>query len=175
MPSGNLCLTIYKADDFYIYGCQQNWNDGKKSKLENRINSFIDGLVTVAVAKVERDKEREEEERQRIERQKKLEDERLKRADLRRRYLEEEAKVTELISDSQNWKKSQILREYIAEIKTLKTNGELLINLDRPLTEWLKWANDQAGRLDPLSVSLPSILDEECPTEEKNEYRYPQW
>jgi len=174
VPSGNLCLTIHEADDFHIYGCQQNWNDGKKSKLENRTNSFIDGLVTVAVAKVERDREREEKERQRIERQKQLEEERLKRADLRRRYLEEEAKVTELISDSQNWKRSQILREYIAEIETLKTNGELLINLDRPLTEWLKWAKDQAVRLDPLSASPPSILDEECPKEEKNEYRYPQ-
>lgn len=68
VPSGDLCLTIHEAEDFYIYGCQQNWNDGKKSKLENRINSFIDGLVIVAVAKLERDKEREEESRRRIER-----------------------------------------------------------------------------------------------------------
>ena len=175
VPSGNLCLTIHEAEDFYIYGCQQNWNDGKKSKLENRINSFIDGLVTVAIAKLERDKERKEEERRRIERQKQLEEERLKRAELRRRYLEEETKITELISEAENWKRSQILREYIAEIEKHKINGELPINLDKPLAEWLQWAYDQADRLDPLSPSPPSILDEECPEEEKNDFRYPRW
>ncbi len=67
VPSGILCLTIHEADDFYIYGCQQNWNDGKKSKLENRLNSFIDGLVTVAAAKIERDKEKKKKELRRIE------------------------------------------------------------------------------------------------------------
>ncbi|MCG2775012.1 MAG: hypothetical protein L6406_04945 [Desulfobacterales bacterium] len=89
VPSGDLSLTIHKAEDFYLYGCQKNWNDGKKSKLENRINSFVDGLVTVAVAKIERDKEREEEERR-------------KRVGLRRMCLEEEARVTNLISEAEN-------------------------------------------------------------------------
>lgn len=176
VPSGDLCFTIHEAEDFYIYGCQQNWNDGKKSKLENRINSFIDGLVTVAVAKIERDKEREEEKRRRIERQRQLEEERLKRAELRRRYLEEEARVTKLISEAENWKRSQILREYIAEIERLATAGEQSLRLEKPLVEWLKWANDQADRLDPLAPSPASILDEECPEEEKrNEYPHSRW
>ena len=74
VPSGNLSLTIHDAGDFYIYGYQQNWNDGKKSKLENRINSFIDGLVTVAIAKIESAKKEAEEERLRIERQRKFEE-----------------------------------------------------------------------------------------------------
>ncbi len=176
VPSGDLSLTIHEAGDFYIYGCQQNWNDGKKSKIESRINSFIDGLVTVAVAKIERDKEREEEERQRIERQRQLEEERRKRAELRRRYLEEEARVTKLISEAENWKRSQILREYIAEIEKYTTGGKLPFSLDKPLVEWLRWAHDQANRLDPLSPNPPSILDEECPEEEeRNEYRYSRW
>lgn len=177
VPSGDLGLTIHEAEDFYIYGCQQNWNDGKKSKIENRLNSFIDGLVTVAVAKIERDKEREEEERLRIERQKQLEEERQKRAELRKRYLEEDARVTRLISEAENWKRSQILREYIAEIGKNTTGGDLPFSLDEPLAEWLKWAHDQAGRLDPLSPSPPSILDEECPEEDpRNDYsRYRDW
>jgi len=173
VPSGDLCLTIHEAEDFYIYGCQQNWNDGKKSKIENRINSFIDGLVTVAVAKIERDKEREEEERQRIERQKQLEKERLERAELRRKYLDEEARVTKLISEAENWKRSQILREYIAEIEKHKTDDELTFSLDTPLADWLKWAHDQADRLDPLAPSPLSILDEECPEEDsRNDYSW---
>jgi len=175
LPSGDLCLTIHEAEDFYIYGCQQNWNDGKKSKLENRINSFIDGLVTVAVAKIEDDKEREEEERRRIERRRQLEQERLKRAELRQRYLEEEARVTKLTSEAKSWKRSQILREYIAEIEKHPTAGELSLSLEKPLAEWLKWAHDQADRLDPLTHSPLSILDEECPEEERNEYPNYRW
>ncbi|CAB1059842.1 hypothetical protein D1BOALGB6SA_4607 [Olavius sp. associated proteobacterium Delta 1] len=176
VPSGDLCLTIHDAGDFYIYGCQQNWNDGKKSKLENRINSFISGLVTVALAKIERDKEKEEEERRRIERQRQFEEERQKRAELRRKYLEEEARVKKLISEAENWKLSQILREYIAEIERLSTAGELSLNLEKPLADWLKWAQDQADRLDPMSPSPSSILDEECPEEEnRNEYYHPRW
>lgn len=177
VPSGDLCLTIHEAEDFYIYGCQQNWNDGKKSKLENRINSFINGLVTVAIAKIERDKEKEEDERRRIVRQKQLEEERLKRAELRIKYIEEEARVQKLISEAENWKKSQILREYVAEIERLATTGEQSLSLEKPFAEWLKWAHDQADRLDPLAQSPASILDEECPEEDsRNDYsRHRDW
>lgn len=175
VPSGDLCLTIHEAEDFYLYGCQQNWNDGKKLKLENRINSFIDGLVTVAVAKIEHDREKEEEERKRIERRRQLEEERLKRAEIRQRYLEEEARVIKLISEAENWKRSQVLREYIAEMEKHATAGKLSLTLEKPLAEWLKWAYDQADRLDPLTHSPPSILDEECPEEEKNDYPHYRW
>lgn len=175
-PSGDLSLTIHEAEDFYIYGCQQNWNDGEKLRIENRINSFIEGLLTVAVAKIEHDKEREEEERRRMERQRQLEEERLKRAELRRRYIEEEARAKKLISEAENWKRSQILREYIAEIKRRATAGELSPRFEKPLAKWLTWAHGQADRLDPLAHSPASILDEECPEEEKrNEYPYSRW
>lgn len=176
LPSGDLSLTIHDAEDFYIYGCQQNWNDGKKSKVENRINSFIHGLVTVAAAKIERDREKEEEESRKMERLRQLEEERIKRAEVRRRYLEEEAKLNKLVSEAENWKRSQILREYIAEIERLATAGELSLSLEKPLVELLKWAHDQAKRLDPLSPSPPSILDAECPEEEnRNEYSHSRW
>jgi hypothetical protein len=176
VPSGDLSLTIHDAENFYIHDIQKNWNDGKKLKLENRISSFVNGLHTVAVAKIECDKEREEEERQRIERQKQLEGERRKRAELRRRYLQEEARVSKLVSESENWKRSQILREYIAEIERSANGDELFLNFEKPLAEWLKWAHDQVNRLDPLSPSQPSILDEECPEEEKsNEYSHSRW
>lgn len=176
VPSGDLSLTIHEAGDFHLYGCQQNWNDGKKSKLENRMNSFIDGLLTAAAAKIDRDREREEEECRRIERQRQLEEERLRRADLRRRYLEEQHRVKKLISEAENWKKSHILREYIAILERRATGSELPFDLDKPFGEWLKWAHDQADRLDPLSPSPPSILDEECPEEEKpNQHFYSRW
>jgi hypothetical protein len=176
VPSGDLSLTIHDAEDFYIYGCQRQWNDGKKAKIENRIQSFIEGLETVAAAKIERDREEQEEERRRIERQRRLEEERLRRAELRRRYLEEEGRVNTLISCAENWKRSHILREYIAEVEKRAAGGELPFSLEKPLAEWLRWAQDQVDRLDPLAPNPPSILDEECPEEEKSSgYRHSGW
>ena len=97
----------------------------------------------------------------------------MKRGDLRRKYLEEEARVNQLIAEVENWKKSQILRDYIVEVESGTTTGKLSFSPEKPLNEWLKWAKDQADRLDPLTKSPPSILDEECPPEEKqNEYSY---
>ena len=55
-PSGNLSLTVHDVEGFYVYGCRQNWNDGEKTKLENRISDFIDGLEEVAVAKIEHER-----------------------------------------------------------------------------------------------------------------------
>jgi len=175
-PSGELTLTIHEAEGFYIHGCRQNWKDGAKAKLEDRIQSFIDGLVNVAAAKIEKDRERAEEERRRMERQRQLEEERLKRAELRRRYIEEQSRVNKLVSDAENWKKSRILREYIFEIKRLAASGELALSFEKPLSEWLSWAHDQADSLNPLTPSPASILDEECPEEEKkNPYSYSKW
>ncbi len=44
-PSGELRLTIHDAENFYIYGCQQHWSDGKKAKLENRIGNGVETRV----------------------------------------------------------------------------------------------------------------------------------
>jgi hypothetical protein len=170
-PSGDLRLRIHDADRYWAQGCQKNWNDTKRQKLETRIREFIEGLANVAVARIEYDKQQEEEERQRLERQKLLEQERQRRAELRRRYLEEQERVSNLISNAENWKTSQILREYIGEIEKHATGHELPFSSDKPLEEWLQWARDQAARLDPLSPSPPSILDEECPEEDsRNDY-----
>ncbi|MFH1933295.1 MAG: hypothetical protein ABIN18_17100 [Pseudomonadota bacterium] len=84
--------------------------------------------------------------------------------------------VLRLNNEVWNWKRSQILREYIAEIEKHATDDELPFGLEKPLVEWLKWAHDQADRLDPLSPSPPSILDEDCPEEEeRNEHPYSRW
>lgn len=105
-PSGSLALIIHDIEGSYIHGCQKNWGGGKKSILEGRVGSFIEGLVTVALAKKERDREREEERLMQIERQRQIEANRQMLADFRKRYLEEDRRVTGLISDAENWQRS---------------------------------------------------------------------
>jgi hypothetical protein len=165
-PSGDLGLIIHDVENFYADRCRKTWNDGVKSKLESHIGSFIEGLVTVAMAKKERDREREEERLRQIERQRQIEANRQMMADLRKRYLEEKKRVTGLISDAENWKRSKTVREFIEEVKIRAGSGVLIDLQEKPMEDWLKWACDQADRLDPFTESPPSILDQECPTQE---------
>jgi hypothetical protein len=178
VPSGNLCLTIHDEARYWSYGCQQNWNDGKKQRLEDRIGSFIEGLVNVAFATMEHIRQEEEEKRKRIEYEKKRRDERRRKAELKKRYHEEQQRVLNLISDAENWDKAKTIRAYIQEIERLASIGKLPLDLDRDVEEWLKWARAQADRLDPLTSSPPSILDKDI--DEKDGSRddlppFPRW
>ena len=172
VPSGELSLTIHDTREVYAYGCQLNWNDGKKTKIENRVASFLEGLSLVADATINHARRLKEQEQERIERERRREEERKRRAELRQRYLEEQARVKGLFAEAENWKRSQVLREYIIEIEKREAEGTLPLSLETPFEEWLKWARDQADRLDPLSPSPPSVLDEECPPEESDTRRF---
>lgn len=50
VPSGNLCLTIHDAGRLWGANYRQNWRDTKTKRLENLLDSFINGLIKVAVA-----------------------------------------------------------------------------------------------------------------------------
>jgi hypothetical protein len=55
--------------------------------------------------------------------------------------------------------RARFTKEYIDKATTdfLQKNG----TLTDEFKAWIKWANDQADRLDPLKESPPSILDED--------------
>ncbi len=122
-------------------GLRKTWSDGKFQKVENILSEFIDGMIAVAGKLRERTLERQERER-------KAEEERRIREAAIKRYEAEEAKVGKLMSDMTKWNRSKQLRAYIRAVKK-----------KRIITpEWIKWAYEQADRLDPLKESPPSIL-----------------
>ncbi|BBO78961.1 hypothetical protein DSCW_63780 [Desulfosarcina widdelii] len=63
-----------------------------------------------------------------------------------------------LISDAENWKKSQIICEYVGVVKESVMNGNSTIYLENELQNWAKWALDQADRLDPLKEKALNFL-----------------
>ena len=72
----------------------------------------------------------------------------------------EENKFNELISQTDLWHKSKQIREYISAVKedAISKHGEIIIGSE--LDKWLTWASQQANRIDPLSSSSESILDQ---------------
>ncbi len=170
-PSGQLCLTIHEST--YPSKWQQSWKEQESKTLEERLNSFVAGLLKVSIQKREQERLEKERERERLELLRRQEEERKIRAERARRFKEEAARVSKLLKDAENWSKSSMIRQYLSAIESLVTVGECPFKPEEGLDAWLKWARDQADRLDPLRPSPPSILDEPDEEEEKPKEGYP--
>jgi hypothetical protein len=161
VPSGNLCLTIHESR-YYLRGSyRKNWRDTKTKRLENLLGSFISGLENIAIRTKEHIREEEERERKRREWQKEQE-EKARILEEKRRLIEvEQKRVSDLISDADNWKKSKVIREYVSAVERAVLEGKSTFKPEGELKHWIKWALQQADRLDPLTESPPSILDDD--------------
>jgi hypothetical protein len=73
---------------------------------------------------------------------------------------QEKARVTKLVTDAENYGKSRLIRDFIAAVEHERINGNQVYTTDQNHETWMKWAKDQADRLDPLVESPPSILDQ---------------
>ena len=160
VPSGNLCLTIHESGWYLRGSFRKNWRDTKKKQLENLLDSFMGGIEAIAFRRKAHIREEEEKKRERREWQRQREEKARILAEKKRRLEDEQSRVDNLISDAENWKKSQLIREYVDAVKESVMNGNSTIYPENELQNWAKWALDQADRLDPLKESPPSILDE---------------
>lgn len=169
VPTGRLVLRIHDADAYWAHGCRQSWRDGKKQRLEDRLNSVVSGLVEVAARRKEHEAKLERQARERREQERQRQEEARRRAEKREQIKAEQARVNVLLQQAENWRKSQVLRNYIetARLQHLSEHGRIEEGSD--FARWLGWAVQQADRLDPLVDSPPSILDE--PVEEDEPQR----
>jgi hypothetical protein len=104
---------------------------------------------------VEEKRIREDQDRIRCERDAEIKERRDK---LLRLQKEEQIKVDGLLKEVDRWHQSQRIRAYVAAIEQMHTKSPDSLRSDQEKA-WLKWAYDQAARIDPLAHSLPSILD----------------
>ena len=160
VPSGRLCLTIHDRSRFYYDNSRKNWRDTKRKQLEDSLDAFVIGLIKRAAKKKEYRRQEEEKERQRQEMARLREEARQRQAELRRNIQEEQERVSKLVSDAENHQKSQQVRAFIAAVEKEHQNGNAVYANADEFESWVKWARDQADRLDPLSDSPPSILDQ---------------
>ncbi|MCX5701230.1 MAG: hypothetical protein NTZ63_06795, partial [Candidatus Omnitrophica bacterium] len=138
VPNGELVLRIKNT-----YSNRSEWKDGSRKKLEDQIDSFIEGLYAAVAKEKELQKERDKwkEDQKKIEESDRL------------REIEQE-RVKNLEKEALCWQKSQIIRSYVeAATKTyIQNNGN--IEAGSEFKNWKDWAKQQADRLDPLLDSL---------------------
>ena len=131
------------VDEYLRTRTRMKWTDTAKRPLESQLNEIIAGIITIAGINKHRrlDDEREEARRKVAQR---LRDARA----ARQRRLTELS--SSLVTNSQRWKESQVLADFITacESKLISQHGQL--SPDSPESKWLLWAKSHAASLDPL-------------------------
>lgn len=144
-PTGELCL-IVKSPEFYM--SDRRWCDKVNLAIEDQLSKIVPGLVKVAARSNMKRKEQEEWKREReLEEAQRKEQYRL-RLEKQRLAEEEQLRVEALHVDAERWQKSILLREYV-DAKRQKAIAKTGV-IDDELHQWLRWAENQADRLDPL-------------------------
>lgn len=165
IPSGKLCLTIHDTGHYWGDKFRKNWRDKENKQVEDSLDAFIIGLHKRVAQKKEYRRQEEEREHQRRELARQREEQERRRAELERMIQLEKARVAKLVTDAENYEKSRLIREFIGAVEKECLDGNPVYVTDQDHETWVKWAKEQADRLDPLSHSPASILDQAAETD----------
>lgn len=146
VPSGSLNLKINES--YWASGLQKKWTDGKLKSLEDKLPSFIIGMIKVA--------DRIGKERiERAERERRWQEEREREETERKRQLAEEKRLQDLERQAILWTKSQQLYQYIHAVKDRANKKSYNEDTQAMVEEWIEWAIKHAENLDPINLLLP--------------------
>jgi hypothetical protein len=151
LPTGLLTLSI----DYYDYLPRKNWSDTEKNRLEDCLNDFVAGLNQAAAQSKIRTEKRREGERLRLE----AEERRRRQAELR---TQETARFEELERQSKDWRRTQVIKEYIDAMEAALDASLPEDELARR-REYIAWAREKAEWLDPLIGKEDPILGKRKP------------
>lgn len=165
VPSGRLRVEIYYSEQGF-YGkntCYQHEqiSETKATPMEKRLKQVAFAVIAAAAQAIEQKAWRKKREEEEWEARKRKEEEERRRAARWEKIQIEQARVDALIDESEDWAKSNRLRDYINVKEADYLSRGVNIGPKSDAGKWLKWASDQADRLDPLAKSPPSILDDE--------------
>lgn len=138
--------------------------DTADHRIEDDLNAIIIRWVHDAgqqriSRRLAEEEQRRQAEEERLRQQREAERQRI-RDDLKRRQREEQARVDALLRDAAAWNQARLLREYVGVVEQAAMQKQEQIVPGGKLDDWVRWAREQADRLDPLVPSPPSVLDE---------------
>ena len=139
-PTGILSIEVW---NYYSGGPQKVWRDRENVKLEEQVPKCVAGMMRIALKERADDHARKERE---LVRQKKIDE---VAAELEKIEVEEK-KIRLLRREVLAWHRAERIRKYVAAV------GESAVKD----AEWIAWAQHQADRVDPLSETPKSIVDD---------------
>jgi hypothetical protein len=147
-PTGALTLAL---GELWGYGGRRSWADGKRQRVEDCLNDVMVGVV--AYAEGAREVAREHAERMRT-----WAEAEVRRVERQRRAAEEAARIKALETAAANWRRSQELSAFIAEVRKLDADASVKFSSNEATDEWLRWADEYALSVDPLRKPLGELL-----------------
>jgi len=148
-PTGLLVLDSWPDWRKLVYACD---TEGGR-RIEQMINRLIIDFIDLAQQARIQARRRAAEEKERRERE-------LKRMELRRKQEAEQGRVNQLVNESSYWEKAQRIRAFLHAAQETAMTKYGRIDKGSQFDVWFQWARQQADRMDPLTPSPPSILDE---------------
>lgn len=146
-PNGLLAIQITDqkfSTRSHLGGARTEWNDGKRGKIEAKLELIPDAIVEAARAVVEREERFREAQRRR-------EEEQERRWELERKREEERKRRTALEEEAGAWRRSKLIHEYVDAARS-RALARGPIEDGSELDRWLKWATRTARDLDPLDA-----------------------
>jgi hypothetical protein len=143
-PTGKLVLQV----DGATWGCQRRWADGKRLRVENRIDSFITGIREILEAGRLHRLDDECVERQRARRAEVREAEKM-------RTKAEKKRRNDVASAVRGWRKAEQIRTYLSALREKLDSKVLAPTNPEAFAEWFEWATWYADYLDPLTPTPP--------------------
>jgi hypothetical protein len=157
-PSGRLSITLKEEPPVWAHDQRRSWKDSPTRPIDQFLNGVLGALITLSVAMKAARERREREARAEEARRRQLAAAVEQQEKLRERVEEEEARLEELRRHAKAWREAKNLRRFIEEARVKRRDDAAASGFD--FDAWAAWAHVQADRLDPLTPSPPSILDE---------------
>lgn len=136
IPNGKLVLRIKNAPS----NTRSEWIDGDKKKLEDLLDSFVDGLHRAVVREKELEKERL-----------KWHEEYLKKEEDQKIAEIEEERFRALEKEAISWQRGKLIRSYIEAVTAAYIKKNRNIEPGSEFDKWRAWAQQRANRFDPLT------------------------
>lgn len=152
MPTGMFHLTI---EEYVDGNCKTAFIDKPGELIEDKLDEFVDSLVTTSDYMKQRDVERAEEEQERH-KQQELND------FFNKEVKKEKDNIAFLFEQFENWQKAEKARQFVAAIKKrIHDSGGISTDQEK----WLLWAEHILTIEDPVSKAVelskvPKIKDE---------------
>ena len=135
----------------YNVAIRRNFADSEKRKVEDMLDDFVYYLFVGFKLKREQEEEskREEEEQNRREEIRRQEEIRIQaeKEEMERKRIEKENMIKSLVSFSYDYKKSQVIRDFIEQVRAVYSGNK---ELEEQLTLWISWAAGVVQTIDPF-------------------------
>jgi len=137
-PTGRLCVRV---GDIGVYGIRRQWGDTARSRLEDRLEAVIRGLIKVAIATRSAALKRARWEREELERRRIWEEQ-------ERARQVEKTRVEKLDRLLDAWQRSRMIRAFLVDLQGGVSADSEKNTLGQENSEWINWVVGYADRLD---------------------------